>query len=156
MKGNVMNRHVGALTLSSLLLVAFSAALEARGAAPVGRYTLATDTLTDNVTHLTWQRSSPAQKYASDAANAYCQALTIGGFASGWRLPTIKELQSIVDVSTSSPAIDSTAFPGTIGSYFWSSSTYAAHASFVWFVYFGDGNSIGGDASTSALLRCVR
>ena len=70
----------------------------------------------------------------------YCENLTLpaGGY-SDWRLPNRNELQSIVDYSRYNPAIDTTYFPGTVASYYWSSTTYAYSTSIAWNVYFGYG-----------------
>ncbi|MDP6935475.1 MAG: DUF1566 domain-containing protein, partial [Myxococcota bacterium] len=46
------------------------------------------------------------------SALSYCQSLDWAG-SQQWRLPDIKELFSIVDLGTRSPAIDSSAFPNT-------------------------------------------
>lgn len=56
------------------------------------------------------------------------QPALVGNFAgkTGWRLPNVKELQSIVDESKSSPALDSAKFPNVpAASEVWSSSPYA-------------------------------
>jgi hypothetical protein len=44
---------------------------------------------------------------------------------SDWRLPTRRELQTLLYAGVSSPAIDGTYFPNTPSSLFWSGSTYA-------------------------------
>jgi hypothetical protein len=54
------------------------------------------------------------------------------GFNAGWRLPTIRELNSIVDFGRFDPAIDPKYFPNSRGSgssTFWSSSIYSNGAS---------------------------
>ncbi len=51
----------------------------------------------DPVTGLTWQTAmSPSAASLSDAMS-YCDTASIGPFGSGWRLPNIRELQSILD-----------------------------------------------------------
>ena len=56
--------------------------------------------------------------------------LNFAGF-NDWRLPNVKELQSIVDYETSvaSPCVDETAFPNTKQSLYWSSTTFHQSAS---------------------------
>ncbi|MFO8071258.1 MAG: DUF1566 domain-containing protein, partial [Polyangia bacterium] len=86
----------------------------------------------DSLTGLTWQGcaagltgeacggGSPEGMSWQDAL-AYCEGLTWGG-ESDWRLPNSEELQSIASYRCEAPAIDSSAFPGTPGWHFWSSS----------------------------------
>jgi len=50
--------------------------------------------------------------YTWKDALSYCENLVLGGY-SDWRLPNTKELESIVDLESSSPAIDTTYFPNT-------------------------------------------
>ncbi len=117
----------------------------ANAAAPAGRYTVTTDTVTDNVTGLvTW----------ADAASL-CQSLSLGG-TSGWRLPTVKELQSLLDIRSYAPAIDPSAFPGAPLGYFWSSRTSAASTTSAWNVLFQDGSTGISDKGNPLRARCVR
>ncbi|MCG6192326.1 DUF1566 domain-containing protein [Leptospira sp. FAT2] len=55
-------------------------------------------------------------------ALAYCNSLNLDG--ETWRLPNVKELQSLVNYGrTSFPIIDVIAFPDTVGAYYWTSTT---------------------------------
>lgn len=66
----------------------------------------------DNNTGLEWQQTLSGLTYSRAAAENYCSDLTYGGY-DDWRLPTPKELTSIVNLDKSYPAIDSTYFPNT-------------------------------------------
>lgn len=70
-----------------------------------------------------------------------------------WRLPTIEELASLIDHSTSEPA----SLDKTIRSnLYWSSTTYKKYKSCAWvvFFYFGDANYHV--KSLNSYVRCVR
>jgi hypothetical protein len=73
-----------------------------------------------------------------------------------WRMPTRGELSSIF-VGGVSPTIDSTWFPNTQSSVFWSSSPDASYPPFVWLVYFDDGyEDYGWTRNVSSYVRLVR
>ena len=88
-----------------------------------------------------------------DNANTYCAGLSLGG--SGWRLPTLTELESIVDTAYR-PTIDPTAFPSTPADWFWTSSPYVGSSGFGWIVYFNYGSSAYDDTASTNRVRCVR
>jgi Protein of unknown function (DUF1566) len=147
---NATSRHLlGAFAVVAVVLTA-----SAEASAPAGRYTTTGGTVFDTKTKLTWQQTAPAATYAWAPAKTYCKTLSLAG--TGWRLPTRKELQTIVDYSQSNPAIDPTAFPATPASYFWSSSPLAGSAADAWTVLFYNGNTYYYDASISFGVRCVR
>jgi hypothetical protein len=56
-----------------------------------------------------------------------------------WRLPNRNELQSIVDYTRYNPSIDTSVFPGTVASFYWSSTPDAYNTSFAWGVFFNGG-----------------
>src|SRR3712207_5444308 len=94
------------------LIVAMGAASIARGDAPPDRYTInaSQGLVTDVRTGLVWQQAPNAMQYTWDAANTYCRGLTLGGM-TGFRIPTLKELMTLVDPTRVRPAIDTKAFP---------------------------------------------
>ena len=80
----------------------------------------------DNVTGLEWQQATAPGTYTWQQAIDYCNNLSLGG-KDDWRLPTIKELSTLVDSSIPypGPTINTSYFPDTVASYYWSSTTYA-------------------------------
>lgn len=149
----------------SVLLVVTGAMVlsDVRATAPPGRYTYPDGTVstamtvTDTVTGLTWQRTAPTMTYDWDDGLSYCSSLSLGNLSSGWRLPQVKELISIVDYSTDVPSIDSTAFPSTTSGEFWTNelSANANESGYWWEVNFDYG--VQGTEAPQTLLsvRCV-
>ncbi len=112
-------------------------------------------TVTDNITGLTWQQEDNNVTYTWENALSYCENLSLAG-QSDWRLPNIRELESIVDEAAYSPAIDTTYFPNTNSSYYWSSTTSAYHNNYTWGVYFNNGVVGYYNKSDSGYVRCIR
>jgi hypothetical protein len=128
----------------------------ARADAPAGRYTIANGTVTDNATKLVWQQTAAPATQTFSGAKSYCAGLALDG--GGWRMPTVKELMTLVDFSVAAPGptIDTTAFPAAPADYFWTSSTLAANPSFGWSVYFYHGYTYYKSVATTYRVRCVR
>lgn len=111
-------------------------------------------TITDNNTGLTWQQGEGGQKTWGDA-ETYCGGLSLAG--GGWRLPSKKELISIVDYGISSgPTIRQVYFPNATSSDYWSSTTYANNPGNAWYVYFNDGGVLNSNKDGINYVRCVR
>ncbi len=125
-----------------------------RSEAQAQRYTSQGGTVYDSLTKLTWQKEVPEASYAWKEAGDFCTALDLDG--TGWRLPSVSELQTLVDETKSNPAIDLNTFPGTPSEYFWTSSVLPRFTSYVWTVYFGFGLSTFFDVNQSRHVRCVR
>jgi hypothetical protein len=85
----------------------------------------ATQTVTDQATDLVWQRTPSDQQFTFAAAQTYCAELEIAD--GGFRVPSIKELATIVDESKlEEPAIDLEVFETpAIKGIFWASSRNA-------------------------------
>ena len=112
-------------------------------------------TVSDLVTALTWQQQDDNVTRIHAVAITYCQALTLGG-NNNWRLPTIKELTSIVDYRVRSPSIDETVFSNTISSFYWSASSVASNSTNAWNVNFNSGNVNSNNKTNNNYVRCVR
>ena len=87
-------------------------------------------------------------------ALSYCENLSFAGH-DDWRLPNVRELQSIVDYSGANPAI-APVF-GAISGYYWSSTTFAGGAVRAWGVSFDVGvvSNVGKD-DAGPYVRAVR
>ena len=101
----------------------------------------------DKKTNLIWQRCSLGQKWDGNTCIGTAQdyswdeALTIiGKLGTQYRMPNIKELQSLADYQCMQPAINSNIFPNTPAEVFWSSSAYG-NPSNVWTVDFEYGET---------------
>jgi hypothetical protein len=151
----------------SAMAVLAAAVADAHAMAPADQYALfdrANDVIHDQKTGLYWQRVPAASAMKQSDAAVYCAALVLDG-AAGYRLPTYKELLTLVDEElwavlengvVDTKAIDLNAFPDTPSSYFWSSSQYAIAPSQGWVVDFTTGDGQALNASTMVGVRCVR
>jgi hypothetical protein len=122
--------------------------------APAERYVMASGTVYDTRTKLTWQQTVPSETHTWADAKTHCAGVGASLGGTGWRLPTIKELQTIVDDSRTNPSIDPTAFPSTPATYFWSSTPRASSEALI--VSFDFGYTSHHDVSKTNQVRCVR
>ena len=112
-------------------------------------------TITDKTNGLMWMKETSDSQMSLEDALAYCESLTIAGY-SDWRLPTIKELQSLVDYGRKDPAIDTRFFPDTSSSGYWSSTTRHVYISNAWRVNFLSGSVSWDGKSDFFYVRAVR
>jgi hypothetical protein len=159
-------RRLGvALAAASTLVIAASA----RAGAPGDQYDLfAMNTLTirDRSTGLTWQRNVSPQTFTFDDAATYCSTLSMPVFAGGWRVPSYKELLTLVDEQPHTEYdtikldlvekwIDGNAFPATpVSETYWTSSLYPK-AGRAYAVDFGTGAPIAQFTGIGQFVRCV-
>jgi formylglycine-generating enzyme required for sulfatase activity len=89
-------------------------------------------TVKDNFTGLTWQKTSSTSPMTWETALAYSKTISLGGKLD-WRLPNIKELQSLNDVSRMKPSINKTYFPSIVSSaFYWSSTSQYKTSAIAW------------------------
>jgi hypothetical protein len=74
---------------------------------------------------------------------------------SDWRLPTIHELSSIVELRCQQPAINLALFPATAGD-FWTATTFINNTGMAWLVHFIYGESHTAIKTANAAVRLVR
>ncbi|MBM9579715.1 DUF1566 domain-containing protein [Leptospira sp. 201903070] len=131
-------------------------------------------TILDQKSGLVWQKCASGQGSIGDSysdctigaavsldwisALAYCNSLNLGGGA-GWRLPSVKELVSLVDYSkATSPFINQVFFPNASSNY-WASTTHpsGSYKFQAYQVLFANGTYDTFDKTTAlARVRCVR
>ena len=110
----------------------------------------------DKETGLVWETLRLAGRVNWQTALDICANRTTGG-RRGWRLPSVHELTSLVDVVNTNPALPTGHPFGVVASQpFWSATAYSAASSDAWGVHFGFG--LAGNARTSEILNiwCVR
>lgn len=85
-------------------------------------------TVTDNATGLMWQQNNSGTLLSWESAFSYIANLNsslFGGY-NDWRMPNIKELNSLIDMGRWNPALDPTIFTSIkTDSGYWGSTTYA-------------------------------
>ncbi len=103
--------------------------------------------------NLMWGKTLSDKMNWKNAMEA-CKELTIGGYKD-WRLPTIKELISIIDYSKCKSAVIDGIKECQSDSY-WSSTTVAGSTDYAWYVYFYVGYVSYDDKGSDYYVRPVR
>jgi hypothetical protein len=123
-------------------------------------------TVTDNCTGLMWEKNvadtdgdgklDPADVLPWCSALSYCEHLTFAKH-DDWRLPNVRELQSIMDYGRFSPAIDP-VFGALNNTWSWSSTSEVAFPDRAWKVqaFHGDVATGAKDDTQLTFLRAVR
>ena len=114
------------------------------------------DVVFDMETGLVWERCPDTKAMDWYSARRYCYQSEVAN-RKGWRLPTVEELASLVDMNgdgTGKMLPAGHPFTNVQSSYYWSSSTYAP--STAWFVGFSYGFVNGVVKSFSYYVWCVR
>ncbi len=140
--------------------VCFNGSLNCAGAASNAAAPLTTEwaCTKDNHTNLIWSLETQTGTWANATTSLLTAANTATrcGFNTGWRLPTRRELLSIVHNGTSRPSIDTDYFPSTLSNFYWSNDTYAPNSDKAWLVNFVIGSTQANDKIDSVQVRLVR
>jgi hypothetical protein len=120
-------------------------------------------TVTDNCTGLMWQKDSAdvnGNGQSTDEDNltwcdalTYCENLRLAGH-DDWRLPNVRELQSIVDYGRFGPSIDPVF--GAFSAWYWSSTSHPNDPDYALIVDFGVGYVLRNDRDVVHHVRAVR
>ena len=115
----------------------------------------------DRQTKLIWRRCSAGQTWdgstcsgsagAFDWVTALQQAKAAG---TGYRLPNVKELQSLLEAACYTDAINEKFFPASLRGVYWSSTP--AVGARAWFVNFNLGDSGNSERFSAGAVRAVR
>lgn len=135
-------------------------------------------TVTDNYYGLTWQRCPVGYSFSDNGTAANmdddrCAPLTTAVDAQAdwqsalqsaesnalagldWRLPNVKELESLLEASCTFPTIDTLAFPDSIAGRYWT-STPSNQPGNAWQVDFASGDTHYAEETGLANIRLVR
>ncbi|HVZ71647.1 MAG TPA: DUF1566 domain-containing protein [Polyangia bacterium] len=107
--------------------------------------------VTDRTTGLTWQQTLDPRQFSWDDAAKYC-----AGLGAGWRVPSLLELQTIIDDGYEYPAVVAAAFPNTPSEDFWTSTPLADTPGTSWYVDFFYGATDRDVNERLFRVRCVR
>jgi hypothetical protein len=129
---------------------------------PASRYFVSAGQVTDTVTGLTWEQSSLTTgganndgRYSQSSARSYCAELMLGG--SIWRLPTAKELLTLIDYSVNQNSLMMNAvFSGGLVSNYWSSTLQADLSTGAWYGIFSIGQLSYLNVDSLLYVRCIR
>jgi hypothetical protein len=129
-------------------------------------------TVTDTLAKLMWMQCAEGQEFLPSGREIVGQVLHYtwdsamrapitlnqrGGFAgySDWRLPSLPELQSLVQLEER-PTLCTAAFPQAPIAMFWSSTLVIEGGRDAWNVYFGSGSQGTNDRDNTYAVRLVR
>lgn len=140
-------------------------------------------TVTDNLTGLIWLKNANCANALRNWATTLTDVAQLntngtmngntcgdtsnsGSHQTDWRLPNVREMQSLVHYGFSGPAVPNTAgtgkwtdgdpFTGVPPSAYWTSTTSAAYPVLAWYVYLNDGNVTYDGKSSTAFVWPVR
>jgi len=123
---------------------------------PVTRYDVASGAARDVRTGVVWQVTPVATTKLLVDAKSACEALTLGG-VGGWRLPTVRELVTLIDETREVVPLLPPPFQPGPSPRFWSSTPRAKAPAATYTVDFETANVLAEDSAALPLaVRCVR
>lgn len=121
-------------------------------------------TITDKQTKLVWiknitpfgQKSWEEALLVPETVHNGFYGLTDGSKVGDWRIPTVNELNSLLNYELCDPAIDRDVFIGVQSSYYWSSTPYSYHPAYAWVVDLSNGGVGYGSKTYTYYVWLVR
>jgi len=116
-----------------------------------------TSMVKDPKTKLLWEDTPHVKetKLTQPKAEKYCNTLKLGGFED-WRLPSIRELLTIVDYKRTEPALPKAFSYIEEESFYWTYTVVADESDAFWGVNFKRGASSKASEYYDRYVRCVR
>lgn len=110
----------------------------------------------DVTKNLMWQDDMEVTQYKTtwSLAKEYCSTLTLNGYTD-WKLPSAKELQSIVNIKRANPAIYE-EFRYCEPTSYWTNSQDMGNKNDAWYVGFKTGATFKDSKDYDCYVRCVR
>ena len=110
----------------------------------------------DKSTSLIWQDDKDNAKLSITyyQANDYCHDLVVGKY-SDFRIPTMDELQTIIDYKNYDPAILK-GFDYVSNEAYWTTTPFADDEKVVWLIHFKKGERTVKDKHYDRYIRCVQ
>ena len=123
---------------------------------PYTRYDVVSGAARDVRTGVVWQVAPLATTTSLADAKAACQSLLLGG-SGGFRLPTVRELASLVDESREVAPLLPPGLQGGPSPRFWSSTPRAKSPAATYVVDFETANIVAEESASAVLsVRCAR
>ena len=107
----------------------------------------------DPQTGLEWQMDSPGRMTWNEAM-AYADGLSLNG-RDDWRLPTCREIESLLDRSVYRPVMR-TEVPFWDTRSYWTATTFGPNKNSAWLVMFDGAYVLSYYKTNSYHIRCVR
>ncbi len=111
----------------------------------------------DKEQNIMWQDTLEVGQYIIEditMARIYCEDLILNAY-DDWQMPTIKQLQTIIDVEQQKVAIKK-EFEFTKSSNYWSNSSHQERRDSFWYVNFETGKVNYTNKNTKQVVRCIR
>ena len=116
----------------------------------------ANGTITDFATGLVWQQFYQISHWgkieSAGTAQNFCAMLQSGGFAGGWRMPTTRELFTLIDRTKQHPPLDTTVWPSVIPD-LWTSELAPDGTAYA--VRMDEGETVSWPVDSDAFVKCV-
>lgn len=121
----------------------------------LGQAKTASDEVTDSHTGLIWQQADDGNTYTYSAAVQHCASFKSAEASTGWRLPSVIELMTLIDNGVDLPSI-SPNFSNAQSTNYWTTTPTATANMLAWTVKFDYGEVIPLLEDTTLPVRCVR
>ena len=120
-----------------------------------GEFIKSENIVVDKIQNLMWQDNIEVT-YNEDITmgNVYCDELILNGYID-WRLPSIKELQMLIDQNKKSNHLNNSFEFFEDGAY-WSNTINISNKEYYWYVNFQTGKVSNKDKNSLNHIRCVR